>query len=60
VTEATNAVGEEFGTDRITRIVKKHQHESSKEICDAIFSANEKFMGRAKAKDDRTVMVIKR
>lgn len=60
VTEATNALGEEFGTERIIRVVKKNQHNTSKEICEAIFAANEKFMGRRKAKDDRTVMVIKR
>lgn len=60
ITEATNAVGEEYGTQRIIRVVKKHREATSQEICEAIFSSCDHFMGRSKAKDDRTVMVIKR
>ncbi|MCI0412709.1 PP2C family protein-serine/threonine phosphatase [bacterium] len=60
ISEGTNSVGEEFGTERITKVVKKHRDATSKEICEAIFAAAEKFVGHAKAKDDRTVMVIKR
>ena len=60
VTEATNSVGEEFGPERITKVVKKNRNSTSQEICEAIFASNEHFMGRTKAKDDRTVLVIKR
>ena len=60
VVEATNSRGEEFGTQRIIRVVKKHRDKSSKEICEAIFSCCDQFMRRSKAKDDRTVLVIKR
>jgi len=60
VTEATNSVGDEFGTNRIIKIVKKHRAASSKTICEEIFSACESFTGHAKAKDDRTIVVVKR
>jgi serine phosphatase RsbU (regulator of sigma subunit) len=60
ITEGTNSLGEEFGIERITKVVKKNRDATSKEICEAIFSACDKFGGHTKAKDDRTVMVIKR
>jgi serine phosphatase RsbU (regulator of sigma subunit) len=60
VSEANNSVGEEFGTDSITEIVQKNRDKSSKEICEAIFSSCEAFTDNAKAKDDRTIVVVKR
>ena len=60
IVEATNPVGEEFGTQSIIDVVNKHREKTSKEICDAIFSACDSFTENSKAKDDRTVMVIKR
>jgi serine phosphatase RsbU (regulator of sigma subunit) len=60
VTEATSPTGEEFGTDRITKVVRKYRASTSQEICEAIFSACNKFTNNAKPKDDRTVMVVKR
>ncbi len=60
ITESTNPLGEEFGTNRIIELVKKNQKATSKEICDAIFKACDDFTDNAKAKDDRTVVVVKR
>ena len=60
ITEATNSVGEEFGTNRLIKVVKKNRASTSKEICEAIFSTCESFSGHTKPKDDRTVVVVKR
>jgi sigma-B regulation protein RsbU (phosphoserine phosphatase) len=60
ITESTNYVGEEFGTQHLIEIVQMNKSRTSKEICDAIFSACEEFTDQAKAKDDRTIVVVKR
>jgi sigma-B regulation protein RsbU (phosphoserine phosphatase) len=60
IIEATNSVGEDFGTQRIIDIVQNHKSETSKQICEAIFDECEAFTGHSKAADDRTVVVVKR
>jgi len=60
ITESTNNVGEDFGTERMIDCVQKHKTETSKQICEAIFEACDTFTDHAKAKDDRTVVVVKR
>ena len=60
VTEATNTVGEEFGTDRIKEIVEKNRESSSKELCDLIFKAVEDHTEAAPPNDDRTVVILKK
>lgn len=60
VTEATNMLGEEFGTDRIKEIVEGNREASCKELCDLIFKAVEEHTEAAPPKDDRTVLVLKK
>jgi sigma-B regulation protein RsbU (phosphoserine phosphatase) len=60
VTEATNPVGEEFGTDRIIDIVKGNQEVSSKELVDIIFQELDKFTNSFPASDDRTLFVVRK
>ncbi len=60
VIEPTNYGGEEFGTQRLINVVQENKTLTSKEICEAIFSACEAFTDHAKAKDDRTIVVVKR
>jgi sigma-B regulation protein RsbU (phosphoserine phosphatase) len=60
VTEATNRLGEEFGTERITQIVLVDKKLSSKELCDKIFAAVDEFTESAAARDDRTLFILKK
>jgi serine phosphatase RsbU (regulator of sigma subunit) len=60
VVEASDPQGEEFGTERMIKIVQQHQSSTSKEICDAIFKAVDEFTESAKPKDDRTLFIIKK
>jgi sigma-B regulation protein RsbU (phosphoserine phosphatase) len=60
VIEATNSVGEEFGTERIINIVEQNRKESSEAICEKIFESLKQFTGAAPAKDDRTIFIVKR
>jgi sigma-B regulation protein RsbU (phosphoserine phosphatase) len=60
VTEATNTVGEEFGTDRVIEIVQANRKASSKQLCDMIFQAIDEFTNFFPPKDDRTLFIVKK
>jgi serine phosphatase RsbU (regulator of sigma subunit) len=60
LTEATNTLGEEFGTQRIIDIVQANRNLSSNEICDRIFTAVDEFTEHAPPKDDRTALIVKK
>ena len=58
-TEAMNNKKEEFGEDRLKKVVEENSSESSKKILDTIFSEVKAFRGRAHQTDDMTIVVVK-
>jgi len=59
VDEQPNEKHEEFGRERIIRIVKKHGIEPPQAIADAIIAAVDKFRGTVPIFDDQTVIVLR-
>lgn len=50
---------EEYGVERLQAVARKHQHQSSQEVIDAIFEDLEKWSGGRMPEDDRTVVVVR-
>jgi len=59
VDEQINEKGEEFGRERIMRILKKHGTEPPQAIADAIIDAEDKFRAAVPIFDDQTVVVLR-
>ena len=59
VDEQLNEKGEEFGRERIMRILKKHGTRTSQAIADAIIAAVDDFRGAVPIFDDQTVVVLR-
>ncbi len=59
VDEQPNEKGEEFGRERIMRILKKRGTEPPQNIADAIIAAVDVFRGAVPIFDDQTVVVLK-
>lgn len=59
VTDQVNAKGEEFGTTRLFRILKKHCGLASKKILEAILAELDEFRGSAPLSDDQTLIAVK-
>jgi len=59
ISEAMNAAGGEFGTDRLISVIERHRSRPAKDVADAIFTAVYDFCGEAEPNDDRTVVVLK-
>jgi sigma-B regulation protein RsbU (phosphoserine phosphatase) len=60
VTEATNTVGEEFGTERLIDLVQKNREATSKELVDIIFKEINEFTNSYNPADDRTLFVVRK
>jgi serine phosphatase RsbU (regulator of sigma subunit)/pSer/pThr/pTyr-binding forkhead associated (FHA) protein len=60
VTEAVNPQGEEFGLDRLIKVIKENHNHSAAQIRDRIESALSSFTQTADANDDITLVIIKR
>ena len=60
ISECRSPAGEEFGTGRIVRAVRRLAGRPAGEILGAIFSDLREFTGGADPDDDRTVLIIKR
>jgi sigma-B regulation protein RsbU (phosphoserine phosphatase) len=58
VTDAVSADGEQFGVERVGRIVREHAGSGAQAVCDAVFNAVVSFQGTAAQFDDITVQVI--
>lgn len=52
--------GEEFGLERLVRLVRRHRHEPARDIVKTIFDATASFSGQGTPSDDQTVVVVKR
>jgi len=58
--ERLNRDGEQFGIQRLKKLVIRHQHKSAREILDLIFDTVFQYGNGARWDDDATVVVIKR
>src|SRR5690606_14951246 len=56
----THRDDEEFGVERLLRLVAELRHASAADLVAGIFAAVEDFGGGLPAEDDRTVVVVKR
>jgi serine phosphatase RsbU (regulator of sigma subunit) len=59
VQEAFDALGREFGADRLLRVVTNTQTQTARAIVDAIFAAVQEFRGDTPASDDMTAVALK-
>ena len=60
VTDAQNGADEEFGDERLARIVLECRHQSASEMVSRVFAAIDDFAGTAPQFDDITLMIVKR
>jgi len=58
--EAADAAKEQFGYERIGKVVQENSHKSATEILRALEGAVENFSGGTPRDDDRTIIVLKR
>jgi sigma-B regulation protein RsbU (phosphoserine phosphatase) len=59
VDEQLNEKGEEYGRERIMRVLKKHGAGTPQAIADAIIAAVDTFRGALAISDDQTVVVLR-
>ena len=59
VFEANDALGREFGDDRLLQVVSEARHRSARELVDAIFAAVHDFRGETPPNDDMTAVALK-
>lgn len=59
-TESQNEEGEEFDEERMIEVVCQNRHRSAAGIRDRIDEALGRFVGKAKAVDDLTLVIVKR
>jgi sigma-B regulation protein RsbU (phosphoserine phosphatase) len=57
--EARNEIGEMFGKDALSRLIKENSRRSASEILFSIVNALENFRGSGPLEDDVTVIVAK-
>jgi serine phosphatase RsbU (regulator of sigma subunit) len=54
-----NPAGEQFGKERVRKIVREHADKGAAEIIDAIVAALDAFRGRKNPDDDVTLVIVK-
>ncbi len=59
VTESMNRAGEEFGEERLMRLIKKHRHLTVIELKQKILDALEKFSDFQNPSDDITLLIFR-
>lgn len=59
ITEFMNPGGEEYGRQRLERLLRQHLHDPAETVAEAIFADSEKFGAGLPAADDRTVVVMR-
>ncbi len=59
VSEANDALGREFGAERLLEVVSKVRGKTAREIVDAIFDAVHEFRGDTPPNDDMTAVTLK-
>jgi phosphoserine phosphatase RsbU/P len=59
VFEANDALGREFGADRLLQVVRAERQKAPREVVDAIFAAVQDFRGDTPPNDDMTAVALK-
>jgi sigma-B regulation protein RsbU (phosphoserine phosphatase) len=59
VFEANDALGREFGADRLIDVVSGARQKSARDLVDAIFAAVQEFRGETPPNDDMTAVALK-
>ena len=59
VTEARNIIGEFYGTERITTLIKNTTYNSPEQLGQKILTNVEMFIGDAKKHDDLSIVILK-
>jgi len=59
-TETENSQGEQFGAERLSKIIQLNKDKASTEICSCILESLKAFAGSVPFKDDITTLVFKR
>ncbi|HEY2150180.1 MAG TPA: GAF domain-containing SpoIIE family protein phosphatase [Vicinamibacterales bacterium] len=59
VSEANDALGREFGYERLMDVIREHCAGPSRSLVDAIFAAVEDFRGETPPNDDMTVVAVR-
>ena len=59
VTEATNPAGEQFGEDRLRRIVKENSHMTAQALLERIYAQIREYGGNIAQQDDITLIIMK-
>ena len=59
ITEFMNPAGEEYGRQRLERLLREHYADTAETVAGAIFADVERFGAGLPAADDRTVVVLK-
>jgi len=52
--------GEEYGLERLVRLVTRHRHKPAEDIVDIVLSTTSSFAGLSVPADDQTVVVLRR
>jgi sigma-B regulation protein RsbU (phosphoserine phosphatase) len=59
VSEANDALGREFGAERLIEVVRGARQTTARELVDAIFAAVQNFRGDTPPNDDKTAVALK-
>jgi sigma-B regulation protein RsbU (phosphoserine phosphatase) len=59
LTEAENGRGQEFGEDRLAKLIISNRHLGANELRDTVFEAVQKWSGEGERADDQTLVIIK-
>jgi len=59
VFEANDALGREFGAERLVEVVKEQCRASARDVVNAVFAAVEEFRGETPANDDMTAVAVR-
>ena len=60
VVEVMDAAGEQFGTDRLERLLRARRGEPARRVVEAVVEATRSFAGRRGYDDDFTIVILKR
>ncbi|QXD16694.1 SpoIIE family protein phosphatase [Rhodocaloribacter litoris] len=59
IVESRNAAGEEYGYDRLLRVLAEHRHEDATDLHAALLDDLNTFLGEKEYDDDMTLVVLK-